>query len=114
MLEGAGEDWIENRVTALRDLCAAGLRDAGYELLWMPAAGQAGIVTFRPVNGDARALYEQLDAQFALSLRQDRTGAFWIRASPHWMNTKNDIDSLLEALDWPPTGRSQAPVVAEL
>jgi len=99
VLESAGDDWMENRIVALRDLAAAGLRAKGYELLWMPDAGRAGIVTFRPGSGgDAKALYEKLGEKFALSLRQDREGAFWIRVSAHWMNTREDIEALLTEL----------------
>ena len=94
----AGEDWIENRVVELRDYAAAKLRERGCELLWNPDQTCAGIVSFRPQSGDAKALYQKLGSRFALSLRADRTGEFWIRVSPHWMNTKEDIDALAAAI----------------
>lgn len=98
VLANAGEAWIEDRIVALRDYAARALQAAGCELLWAPDGTRAGIVTFRPADGDAKALYEKLDGKFALSLRQDREGVFWIRVSAHWMNTKSDIDALIAEL----------------
>jgi selenocysteine lyase/cysteine desulfurase len=98
VLANAGDDWIENRIVELRDYAAQKLAHAGCELLWTPDATRAGIVTFRSPRETAQTLYEKLDARFALSLRNDRAGQFWIRVSPHWMNTRADIDALIAAL----------------
>jgi selenocysteine lyase/cysteine desulfurase len=98
MLQTNGADWVENRVVELRDYTAQKLVDAGCKLLWTPDETRAGIVTFRPCSDDTRGLYEKLDRDYALSLRQDRAGQFWIRVSPHWMNTHSDIDALVAAL----------------
>ena len=95
VLANAGEDYIESRVVELRNYAAAKLRERGCELLWNPDATRAGIVSFRPPNSNVQAIHEKLEARFALSLRGDRAGEFWIRVSPHWMNTRNDIDELV-------------------
>ncbi|HEX8551495.1 MAG TPA: aminotransferase class V-fold PLP-dependent enzyme [Abditibacteriaceae bacterium] len=98
----AGDDFIEERVVDLRDYAARALQSRGCELLWNPdgfrGERRAGIVSFRPPQGDTQALYEKLDTCFSLSLRQDRNREFWLRMSPHWMNTRADIDALAAAL----------------
>jgi cysteine desulfurase/selenocysteine lyase len=98
VLKTEGEASIENRIVDLRDYAAQKLADAGCELLWRPDATPSGIVTFRAASSDVKALHRKLETRFALSLRQDRTGQFWIRVSPHWMNTRDDIDALTAAL----------------
>ncbi len=90
---------IEARVTTLRDLAAQHLKERGCRLLWEPNPRlPAGIVSFQAPSGDTAALYERLDEQFALSLRQDKNRADWIRVSPHFMNTPQDIERLAQQI----------------
>jgi cysteine desulfurase / selenocysteine lyase len=97
--EEAGADFVQQRVTHLRDHAAARLRACGCRLLWPPDPGRAsGIVSFQPPRGDTAQLYRKLDEHFALSLRQDKDGADWIRVSPHWMNTEDDLNRLAVAV----------------
>jgi selenocysteine lyase/cysteine desulfurase len=95
--EESGPEWIEQRVVELRNYAAERLEAIGCPLLWKPDGRKSGIVSFLPPSGhrlSAAELYNQLDSRFALSLRQDKTGADWIRVSAHWMNTKRDLDAL--------------------
>ncbi|HEX8236872.1 MAG TPA: aminotransferase class V-fold PLP-dependent enzyme [Abditibacteriaceae bacterium] len=93
--EEVGAQWVEERVTNLRDHAARVLAERGCPLLWHPAPNlPGGIVSFQAPDGATAALYKQLDERFALSLRQAKDGAEWIRVSAHWMNTTSDIDAL--------------------
>ena len=99
MLEEIGAEVVAARVTQLRDLAAHQLQECGCRLLWQPDSQlRAGIVSFQPPHGDAATLYQKLEEDFALSLRQDKNGAAWIRVSPHFMNTENDIERLAAAI----------------
>jgi selenocysteine lyase/cysteine desulfurase len=93
--EEAGAQWVEERVTMLRDHAARVLAERGCPLLWHPDANlPGGIVSFQAPDEKTAALFKKLDQQFALSLRQDKAGAEWIRVSAHWMNIESDIDAL--------------------
>ncbi len=94
--EEIGAEFVENRVVEMRQEAARVLAECDCRLLWNPQPEKkAGIVTFQPQDASqTAALYKSLDARFALSLRQDKSGADWIRVSPHWMNTKADLAEL--------------------
>jgi selenocysteine lyase/cysteine desulfurase len=100
VLQDAGAENIEKRVTHLRDFAAQKLSERGLEILWRGDAGQkSGIVSFRANSDDATiALYKKLDENFALSLRTDKTGASWIRVSSHFMNCEEDLELLAERI----------------
>ncbi|RYX84325.1 aminotransferase class V-fold PLP-dependent enzyme [bacterium] len=99
LLEEVGMDEVSRRVTHLRDYIAGKLAALGCELRWTPDGhNKSGIVSFRPPSGDINALNAHLEERFALSLRNDRDGRPWIRASPHWMNTESDLDDLAETI----------------
>jgi selenocysteine lyase/cysteine desulfurase len=95
LYEEADPHFVQQRVSHLRDYAAEQLRACGCHLLWTPDPGRpSGIVSFQPSHGETAKLYQTLDEHFALSLRQDKNGAHWIRVSPHWMNTEDDINRL--------------------
>jgi selenocysteine lyase/cysteine desulfurase len=100
VLQRAGAEEIEKRVTHLRDFAAQTLSERGLEILWRGDKTQeTGIVSFRAASDDATiALYKKLDEKFALSLRTDKAGANWIRVSPHFMNCEEDVSALATAL----------------
>lgn len=99
LFEDMGHDFVAGRVTSLRDYAAQKLEAAGCELLWRPQPGhRAGIVTFFKPGVDMTALYKRLDQDFALAIRQDRSGQTVIRVSAHFMNTEDDLDRLSEAI----------------
>ncbi len=99
ILEAAGAQNVENRIVALRDYAAQKLEENGCDLLWKPEKDKkSGIVSFQKPGADLPALYQRLEEKFALSLRQDRNGAPWIRVSAHFMNCEADLDELAEFL----------------
>jgi len=94
-LLGIGIEHIARQVLALGDQVAQGVAAKGYEVLGerTPATG-SGIVSFRKEGQDARAVVRRLRAEGIIcALRQG-----WIRASPHFYISPQDIDRLLEAL----------------
>ena len=94
-LLSVGIDRIASHVQALGDQVAAGAAAKGYEVLGArtPATG-AGIVSFRKPGLDARWVVSQLKSQgFIAAPRQG-----WIRVSPHFYISPNDIARLLDAL----------------
>jgi len=107
LLEATGKGEIESRVTHLRNYAAHQLQEADCDLLWDPNSFRiphseirnvSGIVSFQPRHGQTADLYKHLDRHFALSLRNDRAGAEWIRVSAHYMNTEEDLDNLATSI----------------
>lgn len=98
VLEEAGAEFVEQRVTQLRDYTARRLSEIGCRILWQPdPAKPSGIVSFRREDVAMGDLFKHLDTEFALAMRQDRAGADWIRVSAHFMNTEADIDQLADS-----------------
>jgi selenocysteine lyase/cysteine desulfurase len=90
-----GLDRITPQVQALGDQIAAGVAAKGYQVLGTrtPATG-AGIVSFRKDGLDSRQLVSRLkDQKFFAAPRQG-----WVRASPHFYISPDDIARLVEAL----------------
>ena len=99
ILESCGDNWIEDRVVALRNHTVRVLEVAGCELLWCPdETSKAGIVSFRHAKIDSDELFQKLSEHFALSIRADRDGAQWIRVSASWPNTFSDLDELAKRI----------------
>jgi selenocysteine lyase/cysteine desulfurase len=90
-----GVDRIAPRVQALADRIAEGVREKGYEVLGnrTPESG-AGIVSFRKPGLDSRQLYQRLNEQrIAVAPRSG-----WIRSSPHFYITPDEIARVLDVL----------------
>jgi selenocysteine lyase/cysteine desulfurase len=89
---------VENIGPAVQDLgdqVAAGAQKQGYELCVQrtPETG-AGIVSLRKPGVDSRMIVRRLkDQQFIAAPRQG-----WVRVSPHFYISKEDIEKLLEVL----------------
>lgn len=99
-LLSVGVERIGPAVQALGDQVAAGATAKGYEVLGTrtPASG-AGIVSFRKAGLDARWVVSRLKAQgFIAAPRQG-----WIRVSPHFYISPEDIARLIEALPVEPS-----------
>jgi cysteine desulfurase/selenocysteine lyase len=79
-------------VQSLGDRLAAGLTQAGCELLgWTPASG-SGIVTFRTPRTEAHVIVKRLKERgFIAAPRQE-----WVRVSPHFYISPDDIGQFLE------------------
>ena len=80
---------------ALGDQIAEGVTAKGWEVLGRrtPASG-AGIVSFRKEGLDPRVVVRDLKAHGILAA--PRQG--WIRTSPHFYISPEDVDQMLEAL----------------
>ena len=95
-LLSVGIDHIAPQVQALGDRIAEGVGERGYELLGnrTPETG-AGIVSFRRPGVDSAALVARL--------RQNRIAAAaragWVRTSPHFYITPDEIDQMLAELN---------------
>jgi selenocysteine lyase/cysteine desulfurase len=94
MLE-LGPGNIEEHILGLGSRLVEGLNRMGFRLVSPQAGGaRSGITCFRPANGDPRELLLRLrDKKFSLGFP---CGS--LRASPHYYNNEDDIDSLLDAL----------------
>ena len=94
-LLGVGIEPIARQVQALGDQIAEGVASQGYEVLGSrtPATG-AGIVSFRKPGLDARQVVSHLKSLGIIAA--PRQG--WIRASPHFYISPQDVDKLIAAL----------------
>jgi len=73
-----------------------GLRKRDYALACEADDGLSGITSFRRNGADMGALHCKLTkANITTSLRQTREGKQWIRCSPHFYNTREELDRLL-------------------
>jgi cysteine desulfurase / selenocysteine lyase len=82
-------------VQNLGDRIAAGVQAKGYEVLGCrtPASG-AGIVSFRKAGTESGAIVRRLRAENIIAA--SRQG--WVRTSPHFYVSPDDIDRLLDSL----------------
>ena len=90
-----GVDEIERAVTALVDQLNRGVRERGYEVMVerTPATG-SGILSFRHPIIDSRMVVSKLrEARITAAPRQG-----WIRTSPHFYLSPDDIARVLEVL----------------
>jgi len=96
LLLRAGPPAVEEVVLRLADRLRDELPRRGYELVLKPTlpSERSGIVSFRHPRMVPAELHTRLrEAGVILSLRSD-----FLRASPHYYNSDEDLDRLLEAL----------------
>ena len=90
---------IATRLLHLRSLLVPALREKGWSVLHAdaPPRHASGIISFYRPGADLPALREKLlAAGIETSLRTDRAGQHYIRLSPHFYNTDEEIHRLLE------------------
>jgi selenocysteine lyase/cysteine desulfurase len=96
LLHGLGADAVSRRIKHLTDRLIAGLSGKGYQII-SPRGGQqwSGIVCFTSPTHDHNAIARTLrkDHQTEIVVREGR-----LRASPHFYNTDEQIDRLIERL----------------
>lgn len=100
MLQSHGLDRMAARIMELKAHLVAGLRERGYTILG-PTEGQAasGITTFRHESKSAPELFARLEKIGVVSsLRHDREGRAYLRFSPHFYNTEEEISAALGEL----------------
>src|SRR6266550_4358715 len=96
LLLRAGPPAVEDAVLRLADRLRNELPSRGYELVLKPTmpSERSGIVSFRHPRMVPAELHTRLrEAGVIISLRSD-----FLRASPHYYNSDEDLDRLLEAL----------------
>lgn len=93
-----GPEKVEGRVLRLAEILVQELKAAGYRVLSdFDPRHRSAIVSFAPP--DPVAVYRKLtDARVVVSLRYDRTGQAYIRVSPHFYNTEDEVRRVLEVL----------------
>jgi selenocysteine lyase/cysteine desulfurase len=95
MFTGLGMSYIENRIITLTDRLCEGLDARGYTLLSPREPHEkSGIVTFTPGEEDVDAVSARLNE--SRIVHTCRYGA--IRLSPHFYNTVEEVDLVLNLL----------------
>ncbi len=95
-VENISRELLEKRSWLLKELqgkgCAVLNADA-------PPENGSGIVSFSQPGKDLAALHQKLlDAQIHTSLRTDRKGQKYIRLSPHFYNTRKELERVIELI----------------
>jgi cysteine desulfurase/selenocysteine lyase len=96
-----GVENIAARLLHLRSLLVPALQQKGWTVLQAdtPPQNASAIVSFYRPETDLPALHQKLmSAHIETSLRTDRSGRHYIRVSPHFYNTDDEIHKLLENL----------------
>jgi len=97
LLLEVGTDVIEERVLDLSARLAGGLASRGYELVepWpRTRAESSGIVSFRKPGATHQEVLRDLTAARVIA----RTHRDFVRLSPHFYNTEDEVDRVLEVL----------------
>ncbi len=90
-----GIDQIAVEVQLLGDRIANGVKEKGYEVLGKRTrANGSGIVSFRRTDIDSRVIVGVLKQEGIIAAA--RQG--WVRVSPHFYNSPEDVKRLIEAL----------------
>jgi selenocysteine lyase/cysteine desulfurase len=93
MLLKIGLKKIHAQIQRLKSRLRDGLKDLGYEILTPETGPQSGIITARPPK--PRDVYNRLKKnKIIISLRNN-----WLRFSPHFYNTTEEIDRVLKILE---------------
>lgn len=95
-----GMDAIATRIAELKARLAAGVQPLGFKIV-EPINGPraSGITTISHPAVRARALFRLLEQNNVIaSLRHDRAGAEYLRLSPHFYNTFDEIDRVVSLL----------------
>lgn len=101
LLLGVGIDTIASQLMQLKSHMLEGLDRLGCEIHGpRDGAAASSITTFIPPAGAAAApLFDRLtEADIVASCRKDRSGREFLRFSPHFYNTAEEIDQTLEIL----------------
>ncbi len=105
LITQAGLDHVSRRICGLREALAEGLTQRGFQVAGPPPGHelQSGILTVTHASRHLPRLFSALEQQrIILSLRNDRAGREYIRFSPHFYNTQEEIVQVLSAIDASP------------
>jgi selenocysteine lyase/cysteine desulfurase len=101
MLLGVGLDTVSARILDVRDDLHERLAALGFVSIspGMDEPWRSGILTVRHPAHDSARLFRALEAaKITASLRNTRDGATWLRFSPHFYNTREEMGRIVEAL----------------
>jgi selenocysteine lyase/cysteine desulfurase len=112
LLLDCGIEAVAGRLLELRGALLGRLRGAGFVSILDGVDGvdesdgmdgmdrwASGIVTVTHPTRDVKALFKQLESNgITASLRQDRAGTMYIRFSPHFYNTLEEVDRVAEVV----------------
>jgi selenocysteine lyase/cysteine desulfurase len=96
-----GVEHIARELLRKRAWLVPAIESRGYTVLGSDAAAEncSGITAFYRAGADLSPLYQKLlDANFVTSLRTDRKGQKYIRLSPHFYNTDEELQRLMKLL----------------
>lgn len=92
---------IEEAIVQKRALLLEEVQNAGYEVMLpsIPQKHWGGMLSFRHSNQSNHSTIRRLrQAGVVFSLRQTRDGREWIRFSPHFYNSKEELDLAISCL----------------
>ena len=104
LLLEVGIDTIAARILALKQRLLHGLAPLGFEAI-APVTGPhaSGLLTLRHPSRDLPSLYAALkQANIVPSMRRDRAGHGYLRFSPHFYHTEDEIDRVIERIQSTP------------
>jgi selenocysteine lyase/cysteine desulfurase len=96
-----GVENISRELLRKRAWLVPALQQKGYTVLHPEAGNEAGsciISFFKPGTELAQLQQKLLDAGIVTSLRGDRTGQKYIRLSPHFYNTDEELSRVVELI----------------
>ena len=101
LIRSQGLDTVSSLILERRDQLEEGLEGLGFEFL-SPRRNESlrsGILTARHPAMDSATLFATLErAQISASCRKTRDRGIWLRFSPHFYNTRSEIDRVLNVL----------------
>lgn len=93
LLAEYGAEAVEAAILEHTRFLRGELRRRGYELAGSCDENISGLTSFRRSDVDMAVLHRKLaDAGIVASLRQTRDGLRWIRFSPHFYNTRGELE----------------------
>lgn len=101
LLLAAGMGNVRTSILQVRDALQTGLRDMGFVFLSPDETDplRSGILTCRHAARDSAVLFSKLEeAGIIASLRSLRDGSQWLRFSPHFYNSLEEINRVVETL----------------
>jgi len=101
MLSELGIGRVSAAILEVRDYLDLALRELGFEFLSPPVSERlrCGIVTARHPQADSTRLFNALESnKITASLRRERESGLWLRFSPHFYNTKAEMDKVIAVL----------------
>jgi cysteine desulfurase/selenocysteine lyase len=101
LLLEVGIDKIAERILSIRGRLVSGLAELGFTLLGEhnSPTHHSGIITVTHSTRNIASQFKRLSAnRVVCSPRQDREGNQYLRFSPHFYNTEDEVDRILEVL----------------